>query len=516
VYWAEGGQVVALAGLNCDIGAVKRSLIPSSADLIFMVVVPVASVIGTVKLTQSDGDLAAHIRMGETILSAGQLPTHSLASYTAASDPLVAHAWLSEVVFALLFRLGGLPLLTIITTIVIALTHGAIAVWLRKRGADPRWAFAAAMLSLALASTHWLTRPHMFSIVGAALTLMILELESARKKMALSVVLFAVWANLHGGWLFGEIMIAAYIAGDILEARSAGSDGDMWRSRARANAAMLALSLCATLINPYGIGLHREVFSAVTSTSLATNISEYLPPNFTEILQVPFIIAILLTITLFTFTTKRIQYDWLVLILISLFFALRSYRNIALFGVTAWPLIALYAARAWPERTKPFRWFSDFARLDQRSRTGIIAVPLGIIALAVGLNHGSLGGVQLVPDHFSSRKFPVAAVAKAREARLQGNVFDAWVWGGYIMYAWPEARLHVDPLKFNDTTIKSYTTIETRRPGWEREIQRWQIRTIIVGSKSPMAAGLASEPQWQVWYQDSIATVFRPSSSGGI
>jgi hypothetical protein len=465
-----------------------------------------------VKLTQSDGDLAAHIRMGETILATHQIPAHSLASFTAAADPLVAHAWLSEILFAILYRAGGLALLTILTAMAIALTHGAIAVWLRKKGADPRWAFAAAMISLALASTHWLTRPHLFSIVGATLTLMLLELESAKRKILLSIPLFALWANLHGGWLYGLTMIGAYAVGDVMESIVDHRDRELWIRRARTDSICLIAGLAATLLNPYGITLHREVLSAVTSTSLAANISEYLPPNFTEILQVPFIIAILSMIVIFGHTTKRIQYNWLVLILISLFFALRSYRNIALFGVSAWPLVALYAARAWPQSKTPFRWFQDFARLDRTSQTGIIVWPLGIIALAIGLNHGTLGGATLVSDHFSNRKFPVVAVEKARRAGLDGNVFDAWPWGGYIMYAWPEARLHVDPLKFNDTTIKSYTIIEDMHPDFQRELDHWQIKTIIVSSKSAMAKALRMEPAWKVWYQDSTAAVFRPAA----
>ena len=33
------------------------------------------------------------------------------------------------------------------------------------------------------------------------------------------------------------------------------------------------------------------------------------------------------------------------------------------------------------------------------------------------------------------------------------------------MYAWPSARLVVDPLKFNATTVRTYATIEAARPG---------------------------------------------------
>lgn len=498
-----------------DIVRVKRNNAPSAADLIFMVAAPITAIRGTVKLTQSDGDLSAHIRMGETILSTGSIPTHSLASYTAASEYMVAHGWLSEIIFALLFRIGGLPLLSIVTGILVGLTHGAIALFLRRRGADPRWAFLAAMLSLALGSTHWLTRPHMFSIVGAALTLFLLESERS-KRAFLFLPLFALWANLHGGWIYGLTMIGAFIIGDIAEALLSPHERNEWLRKARINSLALFLGAAGTLINPYGLTLHREVFSAVTSTSLANNIAEFLAPNFQDAGQWPFLLALLGTVGLFAMGTRRIQMPWLTLILVSLFFALRSFRNIALFGVSAWPLVALHAARSWPRPKRPFRLFSEFARLDPGSRVGILGVPVAILMLVVGLSRGSIAGLRIIPDAFSPKAFPTAAVSKAREAGLQGRVFDAWAWGGYIMYAWPEARLHVDPLKFNEETIKSYTILEGLEPGWQKEIDRWQIRTILISPRSPMAKGLALDPNWKVWYRDSTAVVFRPSADPGI
>jgi hypothetical protein len=479
-----------------------------------MVVAPLTAIRGTVKLTQSDGDLAAHIRMGETIFATHQIPIHSLASYTAASDVMVAHAWLSEITFATLYRIGGLPLLSMVTGIIVGAVHGAMALFLRKKGADPRWAFLAALLSLALSSTHWLTRPHMFSIAGAAMTLFLLE-SGRRHRELLFLPLYALWANLHGGWAYGLTMIAAYILGDLIEALISPDERQEWVGKAKRNCFALVLASVATLANPFGLGLHREVLYAVTSTSLAKNIAEFLPPNFQDAGQWPFLLAVLGTVAMFALGTRRIQMPWLTLILISLFFALRSFRNIALFGVSAWPLIALHVSRSLPKSKRPFPYFTEFARLDPGARIGILAGPVAILMLAVGLNHGRIGGLQIIPDRFSPKAFPTEAVSRARTAALPGRVFDAWGWGGYIMYAWPEASLHVDPLKFNAETIRSYSIIEDMLPGWQKEMDRWQIKTVIVSSKSPMAKNLALEPRWKTWYRDSTAIVFRPADDPG-
>jgi hypothetical protein len=494
-----------------EIVRVKTNNAPSAADLLFLVAVPITAIRGSVKLTQSDGDLAAHIRMGETILSTGHIPAHSLSSYTAPVDHLVAHGWLSEIVFATLFRIGGIPLLAVITAILVGLTHGAIAIFLRRRGVDPRWAFVAALLSLALASTHWLTRPHMFSIAAAAVTLFLLESKRPRKQLFF-IPLFALWTNLHGGWLYGLMMIALYVLGDIAEAFLSPDNRQSWLAEAKTNLISFVLAGVSTIANPYGLDLYREVFFAVTSSSLANNIAEFLAPNFRDSGQWPFLAAIVATVALFGLGTRRISLPRLAVILVSLIFGLRSFRNIALFGVTAWPLIALHASESWPTPKRPFPLFTEFARLDPGSRIGIFAVPIGVLLLAIGLNHGAIAGFQVIPDGFSPKAFPTAAVQKARSERLDGRVFDAWAWGGYIMYAWPEARLHVDPLKFNNQTLKSYTLIEEMSPGWQKEMERWGIRTVIINTGSRFARGLALEPKWKVWYQDSTAVVFRPAA----
>lgn len=476
-----------------------------------MVAAPIKAILGAVKLTQSDGDLAAHLRMGEVILSSRHIPAHSLASYTAATEPMVAHAWLSEVIFALLFRAGGLPLIAICTGLLIALTHAMVAVFLRRRGVDPRWALLAALISLALGASHWLARPHMFSIFASALTLFLLESERPRRYLFV-IPLFVVWANLHGGWIFGLMLIAMYVAGDLGEALL--GDRETWLRRARENGLALAVASAVTFVNPYGIRLHREVISAVTSSSLASNIEEYLSPNFHDPTNLPFLLILLLSIVLLAMSTRRMPIPWLLVTTVTLFFSLRSFRNVALFGVTAWPLIALHVARGWPVHRRAFPLFNDFARLDAKSRIGIWSAPVATVLLLLGLNHGAVDGLQLIQNRFDREKFPVVAVDRAKAAALPGRAFMPWEWGGYLMYAWPAKPIHVDPLKFSDTTIRSYSRIEGLWPGWQEELKNWQVQMVITRPGDALGVALSREPGWSVWYRDRTAVVFQPVHTG--
>jgi hypothetical protein len=325
--------------------------------------------------------------------------------------------------------------------------------------------------------------------------------------------LFAVWANLHGAWLYGLAMIGMFIAGELAEAWVSAERRDYWLARAQRDGVAFVIAAAATLLNPFGVALHREVLSAVTNTSLAKNMAEFLPPNFQDAGQWPFLLALLLTIALLSLGVRRMPLPWLGVVIMSVFFALRSFRNIALFGVTAWPLIALHVANAFPKSRRPFPLFKEFARLDPNTRLGLYAAPVAILMIVLGLNRGWIGGLPVIADHFDRKAFPVAAVDRAKNARLDGRVFDAWVWGGYIMFAWPEASLHVDPLKFNQTTMDTYTTIENVRPNWLAELRRWNVKTIVYPAKSPLADALKTAPGWALWYQDSTAVVYRASAT---
>lgn len=479
--------------------------VPSVGDMIFAVAAPIEAIHGGVKLTQSDGDLAAHVRMGETILAARSIPAHSLASYTAATQTLVAHAWLSEVLFALLFRVGGIAMLAVFTAIIIGFTHAGVALFLRHKGVDARWALAVALGSLTLSLTHWLARPHMFSIAAAFITIVLLESEARRSRWFFG--LFVLWANLHGGWLLGLVLIGAYAAGEGAEyllTRDA-----VWKFRMRSCLVAGLWASLATLVNPYGLGLHREVIFAVTSKSLAGGISEYMAPNFQELAALPFLVGLIASILILALVPRRMRLPHLAVLLISLLAALQSFRNIALFGVTAWPLVALHAYEGWPRSRRHFPYFSEVARLDRQAGVGLWSLPVLAFLLLLGLGNGRLAGMTLIEPGFDGKKFPVAAVARAREDHLAGRVFHPWVWGGYLMEAWPGTRIHVDPLKFSEETMRSYTTIYELRPGWQSELRRWRVATVMIPPRSMLATALKSDSSWRELYRDSTAVIFR-------
>ena len=197
-----------------------------------------------------DPDTYWHIAIGRSILTNHAVPHHGIFSGTMWDAPWVAHEWLGEVLLALLFDHFGWVGVVAATALCAA---AALALLLREllRVLAPVHALIGVVLAYFLTLPHILARPDIFAL--PILVAWAAALSAARMKHRAPsgwiALLMMLWANLHGGYMFG-LGLAALFAG---EALIAAAD---WRSRVaavRAWALFGALSLAAALITPFGI-----------------------------------------------------------------------------------------------------------------------------------------------------------------------------------------------------------------------------------------------------------------------
>jgi len=205
--------------------------------------------LAAVTRTSTDPDLWGNVRFGLDILRDGAIPHTDAYSFTT-DRTWVNHEWLSEVLIGHAFRAGGdvgLILLKLAAVGVIVLL-----LWLTLRreriySAIVRDTAVAATIVLTFDQTRYV-RPQLFSLV--AFTILLTCLTRARRGgqhwLLLLPPLFAVWANLHGGWLVGGGILALWTAATAL----VGS-----RQHAVWCTVIGGASLAATLLNPYGLQL---------------------------------------------------------------------------------------------------------------------------------------------------------------------------------------------------------------------------------------------------------------------
>ncbi len=498
------------AGPGAGAGSANRLRL-SIVDVTFALFCLIPPLVFGAQLLNSDGDAARHIRMGQLILSGGLFQNDTF-SFTRPDEPMLLTEWASRVVFAAVHGAGGLAAVCLFAGLVIGAAYALVVLFLRRRGVDPLLAYLIGICAAVVGQIHWLARPHVFTFLGLALLLFLLE-PARRRRVWLHAPLFLVWANLHGGFVLGLIIIGAYAVGAAVEAWLDAGGRAHWVGLARYHAAGLALAFLATLVNPAGPLLHARVLSLLGSAELTGGTFEFMSPNFHTMDGRLFLVVLAATVAVLT-VLRRPAFPRFATILLMIAGALVARRNIALYGLVVLPLLALHADAAWRSVRQP-RWLvkvrSAFQDGEAIARPGRwLAVPLGVL-LGLGVVRGSIGDAELVPDRFDAEIFPIGAVAAARDAGLQGNLFNHFTWGGYVVYAWPGQQIFIDGMTdyFGEDIFREYRRMVRLEPGWDEVVRKYDIELVLLPPEGPLAYALRTRTDWSVWYEDDTAVLLR-------
>ena len=162
--------------------------------------------------------------------------------------------WLSELIYYTAWRVGGYPLVAILSAGAIASAYMLLAVLIRGRGVSRGWTVfftTCAMFGL----VNWaFIRAQDLALPLFALLLAICLADGKRDRpsplLLLLLPLLAVWANIHGSVLLGTEIAVAYLLWRALQMARRGS----WRWTAGC-LALAGLTCLAPLATPYGLDI---------------------------------------------------------------------------------------------------------------------------------------------------------------------------------------------------------------------------------------------------------------------
>ncbi|HEX9900700.1 MAG TPA: hypothetical protein VGC81_15860 [Candidatus Methylomirabilis sp.] len=485
---------------------------PSIPAIVFILWTLAAPVLLGPRLLNGDGDPARHIRHGEVILDQGDLIRSDPFSFTKPGESFVGFEWGSQVLLALAHRIGGLAGVAALACLLIGASYALFAWVLLRRGVDPLLIYLTAIAAGAVGIGHWMARPPLFSLPLVVALFALLE-RPQRLRWWESTILFAVWANLHGAWLFGLILIGMYLAGDTIETLSTSDAAASRAGWARVRRLALAglAGAAATLLTPYGYHLPLHVAAFFGDPYIQENTTEFFSPNFHWAAMKPFLAAILAAAAVLGLSRRALSWPHLMVLAGTLGAALLAQRNVTLFGLLGLAVLAIHVDPDWRRFLGRFPWHPRFLEGAKRARTWPWTVGFGAALVALGAAGGRVAGVPLLPDRFEPTVFPVQAVQRAREARLEGRMFHEFIWGGYILYAWPEMPVFIDGGTdfFGGKLMRTSMHIWSLQPGWRDSLNAWGIDLAMVRSDSPLAHQLGREAGWSLWHCDSTAAVFR-------
>lgn len=224
--------------------------------------------------TSADADLWGHLRFGLDMLASASI--HAVDRYSFTADRAwVNHEWLAEWLMAVSYAgLGALGLNLLKLAVIVVVGGIALAVARQEQASPIACHVYVALTVFATYSRTQVIRPQMFSVALFVTMLYLLRMSDRGRQRALWWVPLgvALWVNLHGAWIVGLAALGVWMAGDVWQRWSAG--------RTLRLTAIGALTLIATLVNPYGPGLWR--FLAETVRPDRPDITDWIP-----LLQLP-------------------------------------------------------------------------------------------------------------------------------------------------------------------------------------------------------------------------------------
>jgi len=516
-----------------------------------------------------DNDLFWHLATGRYIWATGHIPLSDPFSWTVPGCRWIAHEWLTELWLYPLYTHGGYGALMLafaaIITAAFALTYGTA----RSLGATRPWAVAITLLAAVACAHTWGVRPQMVSMAFMALTLRLLlpgpKVTTARARpegrpaaihgpvpaMTLQAVigslgtpvrhalrrlralpgvwllipLMALWANMHGGFIFGLALIGAFAAGESAWAIwcALNNDAEVTYARAVRLWQVFAFGTAACLLTPNGLAGLIYPFSYLGDNASTRYISEWVSPDFHKF-QYHFFEALLLALVVglaglarrpaVVPGLRRVPYLTQALLLVAFtHLALDSVRNINLFSVIVAPFIAAYLSGSWRNLVEV---------MSRPRRAPATATPLPPVraALNFGLAAFIVAAVLIAraPDLTYARNvaaqariFPTRAVSYIKAHRIPGPLLNSYDWGGYLIWTlYPRLRVYVDgrPDMYGDRFMDAFIRTWQAQPGWQQTLRERGVVSVLVEPTSGLAHALAGTPGWRLIYHDSVAVLY--------
>jgi hypothetical protein len=455
----------------------------------------------------ADPDFWWHLKTGQYILETRTIPRHDVFSYTASDRPWITHEWLTQVLMIVLYRVGGLAALLLVTSALITCTFALVYV---QCDARPHLAIFVVLLGALTSAIAWGARPQMVNLALAALFAWILQQyrrQRRRRILWLLPALTALWVNMHGGFFLGLGIVSLAVAGDLaanlLDHRT---ERTLPLVQVRDLAIALVASVAASMLNPNGPKMLWYSFETLGSRAMQQYIQEWASPDFHRPEYWPMILLLLGGAATMALTHRRRDLTDM------LFFfglgsaGLLSARHIPLFAVLAVPIVTRYAAYM-----EVGRWRWDLTSLPpaRRPTPALVAVNWALVllfCLAAGMRTAS---VLAENRSVEARLYPLDAIAYIEDHGLAGQrMYNSYNWGGYLI--WRGYRVFIDGRAdvYMDELINEYLLAYQLRGDWRQPLDRYGVDYVFIERGASLATLLTASDEWTRVYGDDMAAIF--------
>jgi len=435
----------------------------------------------------NDGDSFWHIAAGQWTLAHGGAPHADPFSYTYPGTPWIAHEWLAEVAMALAYAGAGLSGVTALTGLAVGVAFYALA---RAVGRDLRGPAIVAVLGVAalIVAPSLLARPHIIALpVSVFWMLALMRARASGVAPTLwALPLMTLWANMHGGFVFGLALIAPFGLETLLDAPT-----DRRADIAIRWALFSVLSVGAAMLTPYGIDGLLFPFTLTNNPNMAV-VTEWQPEKLTAF--GPFEWALLGLLGVGFLRGLVLRPIQAALIVGLTFMTLQHTRHALLFALVAPLLLARPIGAAFGE-----------AKADappKTQRRADFAFAAGAMALMVAR--------LMVPSPLHDTKpTPVSALAAVPADLRDKPVFNSLADGGFLILSGVKPFIDGRFDMYPKAHVDDYLAAAAGEPeAAKRVFDKHAVAWTILQPGAKLAEWLDHEPGWRRLYADRFAVVY--------
>ena len=441
----------------------------------------------------NDGDVFLHIAAGQWILQHHAVPHVDPFSYSFAQAPWVAHEWLAEVFMALAYAGAGWGGVCVLAGLAYTLAMGSMVVFVVQRGASLLAIGLVCVCSLVLTFPSLLARPHLLAL--PCFVLWNIFLLRAREKGNAPppwpvALLLLVWANLHGSFAIGLMLILPFAFEAVLAAQ---------RERLRVMGLwgrFMLLSCITVAITPNGWhGLFFPV-QLLMQPQLAM-IREWAPIPIPLI--GPFVLATCMLV--YVAITRRLKMSlirWLLLIGFG-YFSLRHFRYELLSAVFV-PLILA----------------APLGRLAANGPGGQVtwrgtALQWSALVAVVGM----LTGLRMAYPYklMDQPQAPMSAIEHIPAGLRALPVLNSYGLGGILIFEGMRPVIDGRADMYGHDFMQEHSAVMAGDKKW---LQAWEtefdLQWAFLAPKEALVNVLDSDPQWRRLYTSRYAIVYAKNS----
>jgi len=436
----------------------------------------------------NDSDTYWQITVGKWILDHGSFPRVDFYSFTRAGYPWISTSWLAQVLYAGAYEFAGWSGPVVLAATSIAVSFALLARIL-ARHIPSTYAVVISLAALVLSTSHLLARPHVLVLPIMVIWVNGLVSASDRSKAPpfRLLPLLALWANLHGGFVFGLTLVGPFAIDALWNADRPQRRPLMLRWAAFGVGACLAC--CAT---PYGWDSLLASRKILDLGELLRMIYEWMPQDFSQF--GPFEACVLALMAGALRYGIRLTPPRILLTLGLLHMALSHIRNVEIFALLM-PLVVI----------GPVAEQLSLRPGQPAPTSAPIALVAALVAAMGVLTWTFAAQAGFSPSAIQS---PAAAV-DILSSRNPKRVLNDLPFGGYLI--WRHVPVFVDgraELYGESFEMAYYRALQLKDvDGFLDLLKRYDIDAVLLTPATPAANLLDHLGGWQRIYADVNAVV---------